>query len=153
VIADEGPGAIRFGAYLAAPEGKVWPDGACRWRVTGPGVSRLTRLLRRADAMGEVYRWLQETGMGGVRPAAWVEVVPQEPLKRKTYRQVEAEEPLPAWVVVDEGKPLGVCIVAYCGAVVVTRRLCGAHDRKARAQGIRERIGPPAVVKAKGVWR
>jgi hypothetical protein len=118
-----------------------------------PGVSRLTRLLRRPAAILEVGRFLDESGLAGVGAPAWAEVVPQEPLKRKTYRQVEAEDPLPAWVVVDEGKPVGVCIVASCGAAVVTRRLCGAHDRKARAQGIRERIGPGVVVKARGVWR
>jgi len=149
----EQPASILFGDYRATPEGPLWSDGSCRWRVKGPGVDRLTRHMKRCDAMGDVYRWLQESGMGGVRPAAWVEVVPQEPLKRKTYRQVGEEDPLPAWVVVDEGKPAGVCIVASCGAVVVTRRLCGNHDRKARAQGVRERIGPAAVVKMKGVWR
>lgn len=34
----EQPASILFGDYRAAPEGPLWSDGSCRWRVKGPGV-------------------------------------------------------------------------------------------------------------------
>jgi hypothetical protein len=69
----ETPADIDFGSYTASPEGKVWADGAVRWRVRGPGVSRLTRLLRREQAVDEVWAWLKLSGLAGARPAMWVE--------------------------------------------------------------------------------
>jgi hypothetical protein len=75
----EPPWPLDFGSYTAHPEGKVWPDGAVRWRVRGPGVSRLTRLLRRDQAVDEVWAWLKLSGLAGARPAMWVELAKGPP--------------------------------------------------------------------------
>ena len=146
----EAPASILFGDYRATPEGPLWSDGSCRWRVKGPGVDRLTRHLKQCDAMGEVYRWLQESGMGGVRPAAWVEVPVVRPVvaapapSRWRAYPPPNDGPLPAWVVVDESKPYPACIIVGCVKRHNSRRLCVTHDHLARKCGVRDRVGPKA---------
>ncbi len=61
------PEPITFGAYTAAPNGPVDATGACRWWVTGPGMTggkeRRTRFLSRDEMLDELVVILRDVAV------------------------------------------------------------------------------------------
>ena len=61
------PDPTRYGAYTAAPNGPVDATGACRWWVTGPGMTggkeRRTRFLSRDEMLDELVVILRDVAV------------------------------------------------------------------------------------------